>query len=109
MDPAILEWYEGLYDCQQIKCQLHCTNLDVLYGNSSVKRMCQNSFYRPQTKLRQGNVFTRVYHSVHGGVAGRHPPGRNPSSADTPLGRHPLGRHPPWADPPWADTPTADG
>ena len=24
--------------------------------------------YRPQTKLREGNVFTPVYHSVHSGV-----------------------------------------
>ena len=26
-----------------------------------------NAFYRPQTKLREGNVFTPVCHSVHGG------------------------------------------
>ena len=24
--------------------------------------------YRPQTKLREGNVFTPVCHSVHGGL-----------------------------------------
>ena len=27
-------------------------------------------FYRPQTKLRQGNIFTPVCHSVHGGGGG---------------------------------------
>ena len=32
--------------------------------------------YRPQTKLRKDNVFTRVCHSVHGG--GVHHPGRHP-------------------------------
>ena len=31
---------------------------------------CNNSCYRPQTKLREGNVFTGVCDSVHGGVPG---------------------------------------
>ena len=45
-------------------------------------------------KLRQGNVFTPVCHSVHrGGVC-------------YPLGRHPIWAGTlPWADTPWADTP----
>ena len=47
-------------------------------------------FYRPQTKLREGYVFTRVCDSVHRGVCVYHP------QADTP-GQTPL--------PPWADTP----
>ena len=38
----------------------------------------------PATKLQQGNVFTHVCHSVHGGVCHTHPR---------------------WADTPWADTP----
>ena len=37
------------------------------------------------TKLRQGNVFTPVCHSVHGGGSGRHPIGQTP-----PPGRWPL-------------------
>ena len=45
-----------------------------------------NQFYRPQTKLRKGNVFTSVFQEfcpwgcVHWG---RHPPCRHPP-ADTP-------------------------
>ena len=59
----------------------------------------------PATKLRQGDVFTHVRHSVHRGVyhsmhGGRHPPWANTPWTDTPLGRHPradnhLGRHTP--------------
>ena len=74
------------------------------------------SYYRPQTKLRKGNVFTPVCqsfcsqgvcipactgHTLPGQTLplGRHPPGRHPprqthSWADT----HPPGRHPSWAD-----------
>ena len=70
--------------------------------------------------MRQGNIFTSVYHSVHGGGVyfsmhwGRHPPGQTPSPGRHPLlDRHPPGRHPPWADTPpgrhlWADNPQAD-
>ena len=87
----------------------------------------------PTTKLRQGNVFTPVCHSVHRGVSatplGRHIPGQTPPGRH-PMGRHPPGRHPqadtprqtspladtprqtppgqtPQADTPWADTPLA--
>ena len=43
-------------------------------------------------KLRQGNVFTPVCHSVHGwGGSATPPAGRHPR-ADNP---RPLGRHPP--------------
>ena len=82
------------------------------------------------TKLWQGNDFTPVCHSVHGGaclrqcmlgytpILGRHPPGQTPAPpADTPwpdipqpdtptgqtvplLARHPPGRHPPGQAPP---------
>ena len=52
------------------------------------------------TKLRQGNIFTSVCHSVHRGCipaypahAGIHPLGRHPSRQTPPfLGRHPLRR-----------------
>ena len=69
----------------------------------------------PATKLRQGNVFTSVCHSVHreGCLAdtpplwtlGRHPPvdpGQTPPWADIHNGQTPL---PPGQKPPWADTP----
>ena len=51
----------------------------------------------PATKLRQGNVFTPVCHSVHGEVSASGP---GEESATHTLGRHPLGRHPPCADTP---------
>ena len=74
------------------------------------------SFYRPKTKLREGNVFTPVCHSVHraGGVYlsacwDTHTPGQ------TPLGKHPTGQthtpgrtRPPGRHPPPAVT-AADG
>ena len=47
----------------------------------------KNVLLPPATKLRQGNVFTPVCHSVHGGGVchppGRHPPGQTPHWADT--------------------------
>ena len=60
-------------------------------------RCSQKDFvhYRPQTKLRKGNVFTSVCQEFcpQGGctphLLGRHPP------RQTPPGRQPLGRHPP--------------
>ena len=89
--------------------------------------------YRPQTKLREGNVFTPVCDSVHRGEGvsvygdaldrepsdrdppGQRPPGRDPP-AQTPLHRDrlieiPLDRDPPDRDhpeqrPPWTETPT---
>ena len=75
-------------------------------------------YYGPQTKLREGNVFTPVCPSFcWQGVCGRHPSlGRHPP-AETPLGSHPLaGRHPPGrqtlpcqADPPAQTPPFRDG
>ena len=62
------------------------------------------SCYRPQKKLRKGNVFTPVCQSfcsqwegVH--PLGRHPNGQTPPRADTSQtvpavdGRHPTGMH----------------
>ena len=54
------------------------------------------------TKLRQGNVFTPVCHSVHRGGSATHThthtwadtPGKTPPPGQTPF----LGRHPSWAD-----------
>ena len=55
-------------------------------------------YYRPQTKLRKGNVFTPVCDSVHGGVytpwththTPGHPPPETVTAAD---GTHPTGMH----------------
>ena len=51
-------------------------------------------FYRPQTKLREGNVFTPICDSVHGGGVGLYP------SIQWAGGEHPPGQIPP----PRADT-----
>ena len=59
------------------------------------------SFYRPKTKLWEGNVFTPVCHSVHRAEGvylsacwDTHTPGQ------TPPGKHPTGQTPPWANTP---------
>ena len=65
-------------------------------------------FYRPQTKLREGYVFTGVCDSVNGGVsASVHagippPPEADPPKADPP-GADPPEQTPPGADPPGAE------
>ena len=60
-------------------------------------------FYRLQTKLRKGNVFTPVCDSVQGGGVhlprqthtppGRHPPSPHPERATTADCTHPTGIH----------------
>ena len=67
------------------------------------------NYYRPQRSCGQGNIFTPVYHSIHGEVsasvhAGMPPPGR----AYPPWSRHPPEQTPPRADPPGPDPPKAD-
>ena len=72
--------------------------------------------YRPQTKMRKGNVFTSVCQDnlsnlSTGGTRctptlGR-PPKADTPKADTTLGRHPLGKDPTGQIPPWK-TPLRD-
>ena len=70
---------------------MHC-NLKPFNHNAKHKSQRPNlNFYRPQTKLRKGYVFTPVCHSVHKGVsapvhAGIHIPWdqTHPPGADTP-------------------------
>ena len=97
------------------------TLLTPLPFTPPLRRPSQLNFYRPQTKVQKGYVFTPVSHSVHGGglphcMLGYTPP----PEADTPLGsRHPPKQTPSLeaetpedADNPWqADTPPpqADG
>ena len=80
------------------------------------KRKLPDYFYRPQTKLREGNVFTGVCDSVHGGcllpgglvpgglllgglcllpggVWSRRVPGGDPPTATVAGGTHPTGMH----------------
>ena len=67
----------------------------------STAKQESNINYRPQTKLREGYVFTRVCDSVHRGVSTTHLLGSyplwavTPSGQTPPLGRHPSGRHTP--------------
>ena len=63
------------------------------------------NIYRPQTKLRKGNVFTSVFQEfcLRGGGCISACTGQTP----LPLGRHSPGQTPPWADPPTATA--ADG
>ena len=56
-------------------------------------------FYRPQTKLRKGNVFTPVSYSVH----------RAGVSASVHAGIHTPQQTPPRADPPQQTATAADG
>ena len=53
------------------------------------------NYYRSQTELRKGNVFTPVRDSVHRGRCTpprQIPPGRPPPDRALPLGRHPPGQ-----------------
>ena len=83
------------------------------------RKMSYFYYYRPETKLWKGNVFTSVCQEFcpQGGEVytparktGKRPRadiplGRPPWQADTPLGRHTsLGRHPFGQTPLWADT-----
>ena len=70
-----------------------------------VKREVNVLYYRPQTKLQKGNVFTPVCHPVYRDKVyppTQTPPRQIPSPGQTPprqtpplLGRHPPGRLPP--------------
>ena len=51
---------------------------------------CSNICTAHKRSLGQGNDFTPVCHSVHGGVYPSMQWGRHPHWADTPPGRHPL-------------------
>ena len=80
--------------------------------------------YRPQRSCGQGNIFTPVCHSVHGGFClsacwdttprTRHPPEQSTPLEQTPpdqtpcppWSRHPGSRHPPWSRPPRSRSPT---
>ena len=57
-----------------------------------------NIYYRPQTKLRKGNVFTPICQSLcsHGGIC-------LSACWDTHLRTDPWADTSPWADIPWAD------
>ena len=95
------ERYEQPRNYNRYSTPLHCVTLHC---------------YRPQTKLRKGNVFTSMCQEFcpQGGrcltdtpQADTPPPGRHPSPRQTPLPQAdtpPPGRHP-QADTPQADTP----
>ena len=87
-------------------CSIDVATQELSTFDANLTNGKRNSRFLPSpTKLRQGNVFTRVCHSIHTGAC----------LPDTPLGRNPLmqtppGKHPPWVDTPHGDTPvTATG
>ena len=65
-------------------------------------------YYRPQRSCGQGNIFTPVCHSVHGGGGGGIPQGTeaDPPGPDTPLRPD---THPPWTRHPLDQTPPGPG
>ena len=85
-----------------------------------VKREVNVLYYRPQTKLQKGNVFTPVCHPVHRDEvypSTQTPPRQTPSPGQTPPGHTPSpGQTPPQADtaslgqtPPLGKLPPGDG
>ena len=92
-----------------MRCQFCSVQVRVYCSSSSLDQClftCKHLFvwniayYRPQTKLRKGNVFTSMRQEFCPQGAGVHPP-RQTLLTNTPLGRHPA----PWADSPQVDTP----
>ena len=79
---------------RQINSTFFRIGLSPLNSSNLINSKYDQNFYHPQTKLREGYVFTPVCDSIHGGAG----------VADTPLlGRPPVGRH---SHPPaWADNP----
>ena len=66
---------EPIRQSVSIKCRRLKTTQDPFDNVSALPAVC-NSIYRPLRSCGQGNVFTRVCHSVHrGGLARRTPPG----------------------------------
>ena len=97
---------------QRFHCFLHPAPIIRFFDSGTFCGICQIKgkgtflvhYYRPQTKLWKGNVFTHVCQSfcsqgvvsapVHVGIHTQ-PPGRHPPGIHTPLVRLPLGRRPP--------------
>ena len=77
-----IDWKKVHYTCKvkkisnrrfKIQIVVSCLHWVPLTTNGKkllvVSTHCNRNCYSPQTKLRKGNVFTHVYHSVHGGSA----------------------------------------
>ena len=80
------EYYLGVYEVRSKstnETSLRCGK----YREDTVE--CKVLFLPPATKLRQGNVFTPVCHSVHRGGVCHTPPGQTPP-AQCMLGYTPL-------------------
>ena len=93
-----------------------------MLSNFVISHFC----YRVQRSCGQGNVFTRVFHSVHreggsasvyAGIPPTSPPGPDPPPLAHPHGKlplahpplaHPLSGTPPLAHHPWHTPPEAD-
>ena len=68
------EYYLGVYEVRSKSTNE--TSLRCGKYRDTVE--CKVLFLPPATKLRQGNVFTPVCHSVHGGVSATHTLARPP-------------------------------
>ena len=71
-----------------LECQL-LSSVSV-FNFLILPKYSRSSYYRPQPKLRQDNVFTPVCDSVHregGSLSGRPPPGQRPPPTPPPLDR----------------------
>ena len=81
------------------KCQSRLRTKTIVCTNTIRSGVPQLTYYRPQAKLRKGNVFTSMCQEFcpHGGRCT--PPGQTPPGQTLA-----LGRHSPWADTPQADT-----
>ena len=78
------------------KMRLSLRNLHALQHEKNMLKHKVN-YYRPQRSCGQGNIFTPVCHSVHGGGG--------MSEADTPPGSDPPGQTHPGSDTPPVSTP----
>ena len=110
--------HEQYHDCHPLgrRVRVPSNTVSRPFGNTSrLMTKCASRikfYYRPQTKLRKGNVFTPVCQSFcsWGCLPSacwdtppwQTPPGRHPPGRHTPLGRHPPWKHtsPPGSTPP---------
>ena len=98
--------------------------ITMIYLTTTIWWLLSCPSYRPQRSCGQGNIFTPVCHSVHGGACLRQTPPREqtpprkqippgqahpppPRQAHPQAGTPPRAGTPPWQAPPWEGTPWA--
>ena len=91
-----------------LNLRMSSSQSSTIHYHTCRKRSCpMRTLLLPATKLRQGNVFTPVCHSVHGGGVADSPQSRPPweqtppREQTPPVNRNPpRNRHPPGSRPP---------